>query len=187
MTKGKVKFVLIFMIFILTGPVHSGKTTLLKKVIRELKKQKLRIDGFLSEAVVENETTIGYDLFDLKEGSSIPFIRRKGEREWEKIGPFFFIPQSLAEAKRIILCGEYSDIRFVDEVGPLELAGTGFWPALEQVVFRSSTRCFLVVRENILERFLEKLQGCDVKVFKIEDEDLYSQMIKELKKAVPVK
>jgi len=43
------------MIFILTGPVHSGKTTFLKKVVNELKEQNFQIDGFLSEAVLKNQ------------------------------------------------------------------------------------------------------------------------------------
>ena len=172
------------MIYILTGPVHSRKTTLVKKLSCELKKQKVRIDGFLSEVVLKDYKVIGYDLFNLKEEKSIPFIRRTGEEEWEKIGSYFFVPQSLAEANRIILGGRNVDIFFVDEIGPLELAGKGLWPALKQVIFKPLTKYLLVVRINILEDFLEVLNQSNIIVFNIKNSEIFPQMIKEIKKAV---
>lgn len=172
------------MIFILTGAVHSGKTTLLKKAVYELKKQKFRIDGFLSLAVLKDDEIVGYDLFDLKEEKSIPFIRKKGEKEWQRIGSFFFIPQSLAEAEKIIHRGKDADILVVDEVGPLELSGKGFWLALKEIVFKSSTKCLLVIRLNILKNFLEKFGTSDVRVFDIREKEIFSRMVRELKKAL---
>lgn len=172
------------MIYILTGPVHSGKTTLLKRLSSELKKQKVKIDGFLSEVVLKDHKFIGYDLFDLREEKSIPLIRKTGEKEWEKVGSYFFVPESQTEANRIILGGRDSDICFVDEVGPLELAGKGFWPALKQVIFKPLTKYLLVVRINILKNFLEVLDKSNIIVFDIKNSEIFPQMIKEIKKAV---
>jgi len=169
------------MIFILTGPVHSGKTTLLKEVVRELKEKKYRIDGFLSEAVWTREETVGYDLFDLKKERSIPLIRRTGEEEWQKIGSYFFIPQSLTEAEKIILRGKEADILVVDEVGPLELSGRGFWPALKQVVFQPLNSYILVIRKNIIKDFLAMLGKSEVKIFDIKNKDIFAQLIEEIK------
>jgi len=172
------------MIYILTGPVHSGKTTLLKKLSCELKKQKVKIDGFLSEVVLKDHKVIGYDLFNLIEEKSIPFIRRTGKEQWEKVGSYFFIPESQTEANRIILGGRDSDVLFVDEVGPLELARKGFWPALKQVIFKPLTKYLLVVRINILKDFLEVLDQSNIIVFDIKNSEIFPQMIKEIKKAV---
>ena len=169
------------MIFILTGPVHSGKTTLLKKVVRELKEKKYRIDGFLSETVWKKEEIVGYDLFDLKKERSIPFIRKTGEKEWQKIGSYFFIPQSLDEAEKIIVRGKEADILVVDEVGPLELSGKGFWPALKQVIFHPLNSYLLVVRINILKDFLAMLGKSKVKIFDIKNKDIFAQLIEEIK------
>jgi len=169
------------MIFILTGPVHSGKTTLLKKAVRELKEKKYRIDGFLSETVWRKEEIVGYDLFDLKKERSIPLIRRTGEEEWQKIGSYFFIPQSLAEAEKIILRGKEADILVVDEVGPLELSGRGFWPALKQVVFQPLTSYILVIRKNIIKDFLAMHGKSKVKIFDIKNKDILAQLIEEIK------
>jgi len=169
------------MIFILTGPVHSGKTTLVKNVARELKRQEYRIGGFLSEAVWENEATVGYDLFDLREETSIPLVRRTGEEKWQKIGSYFFIPQGLARAEKIILREKDVDILVVDEVGPLELSGKGFWPALKQVIFHPLNIYLLVIRKNILEDFLKTLGKREVKIFDIKSKEIFSRLIEDIK------
>jgi nucleoside-triphosphatase THEP1 len=165
------------MIFILTGPVHIGKTTLLERIVYELKKEKIDIDGFLSESVLENQEVIGYDLCDIKEEESIPFIRKEGERDWQRIGPFFFIPQGLARAKEIIFRGKENALLIVDEVGPLELGGKGLWPALKEVIFQPLKRSVLVVRANILEDFLAMLGKSEVKVFDIKEEGVFSHIL----------
>ncbi len=172
------------MIFILTGPVHSGKTTFLNKVIHVLKKKGVKIDGFLSKVVGKREETQGYDLFDLNEEKSIPYIRREGEKGWQKIGSFLFIPQGLADAEKIILRGKDSCILIIDEIGPLELEGKGLWPALKNVIFQPLTHYLFVVRTNILEDFLGVLGKSEVKVFNIKDRDAYPRLIKELKEAI---
>lgn len=172
------------MIFILTGPVHSGKTTLLKKIVYELKEEKFNIDGFLSEAILKNKETVGYDLFDLKKEKSIPFIRRKGEKDWQRMGLYFFIPQGLAEAKEIILRSKDADISVVDEVGPLELSGKGFWPALEQIILKPLTSCLLVVRINILEDFLAMMGKKEVKIFDIKNKEIFPHVVEEIKRAI---
>ena len=56
------------MIYILTGPVHYGKTGLLKKLSSEIKQAAFKFGGFLSESVREKNRVAGYDLFDLKTG-----------------------------------------------------------------------------------------------------------------------
>jgi nucleoside-triphosphatase THEP1 len=156
------------MIFILTGPQHSGKTTLLMRTANKLKKKNIQTEGFLSLAVNKGKNASGYDLFDLTEQVSVPFIRRKGEKNWEKTGPFYFIPQGLARAKRLILLSSEDSVLIIDEIGPLELKGRGLWPAVKQVIF-SDWRIFLVVvRRSILDDFLKILKGKKVQIFDIE-------------------
>ncbi len=172
------------MIFILTGPIHSGKTTLLKEAVSRLKEENLKVHGFLSEVVLKSEKIIGYDLLDLEEENSIPFIRRAGEKEWEKIGSFYFIPQSLAEAAKIILRSGGADILVVDEIGPLEMTGKGLWPSLKQVIFEPRKNYLLVARANILEDFLKLLGKSKVRIFDIRDKDIFAKMIEGFKETV---
>jgi nucleoside-triphosphatase THEP1 len=167
-------------IFILTGPVHSGKTTLLERVVHELKKEKIGIDGFLSEAVLERQELVGYDLLDIKKEESIPFIRKEGERDWQRVGQFSFIPQGLARAKEIIFRSKEDALLIVDEVGPLELGRRGLWPALGEVILKPSKSSLLVIRENILEDFLAVLGKSGVKVLDIKDKEVFPRLIEEI-------
>jgi len=143
---------------ILTGPVHSGKTTFLKNSIPILREKNLGIDGYLSEAAWENKEFIGYDLVDLKENRHLPFIRKQGQQEWLRIGHFFFLPETLDIAKIIIRRSKKEGLCVVDEVGPLELKGKGVWPALEDVLMIPEQDLLLVVREAILKDFIGKMQ-----------------------------
>ncbi len=165
----------------MTGPVHSGKTSLLKKVVIELKEQQHKIDGFLSEVVLRNQEIVGYDLLDLGEKRSIPFLRKEGEEEWEKIGSYFFIPQSLEEAKDIILRSKEDDLLIVDEVGPLELEGKGLWPALNRVIFLPLRQSLLVIRLNVVNDFLQRVRNKEWKIFDVREDRVFSRLIEEIK------
>jgi len=153
---------------ILTGPVHSGKTTLLKSTIPVLREKKFRIAGYLSEATWKNDEFLGYDLVDLEDHRNHPFIRKHGQQDWQRIGSFFFLPETLDLAKNIIHRSEKADLCIVDEVGPLELSGKGVWPALENILKFPHSHLLLVVRDSILDDMLDKIQREDFIVFDIE-------------------
>jgi nucleoside-triphosphatase THEP1 len=173
-------------IYILTGPVHSGKTTLLKKTIPVLRENDLVIDGYLSEAIWESREFIGYDLIDLKDHLRHPFIRKKGQKDWQRIGPFYFIPGTLDLAKKIIQRSEDSDLCVVDEVGPLELQAKGVWPALKAVLKIPEQNLLFVVRETMLEEFMEKIRKDIVTVYNMRQTqkpiDMLEALMKGLKK-----
>jgi nucleoside-triphosphatase THEP1 len=69
----------------------------------------------------------------------------------------------------------------VDEVGPLELSGKGFWPSLKQVVFQPLTSFLFVMRVSILEGFLAMLGRGEVKIFNIKNKEVFHRLIEEIK------
>lgn len=156
--------------------MHSGKTTLLKNTLSSLNTQNLAIDGYLSEAQWKKNEFLGYDLFDVKIHRSHPFIRKDGKEQWEKIGPFFFLPETMALAKKIIHRGQKADLCVVDEVGPLELEGKGVWPILKNSLILRTPDFLLVVRDSILNRFMEKIHTHDVVVYDIDEKTTPSRM-----------
>jgi nucleoside-triphosphatase THEP1 len=168
------------MIFILTGEVGSGKTTLLRKVADELKLRGVKIDGFLSDRILDGEETVGYDLFDLKKRTRLPFLRKNGRAGWQKVGPYVILPAGLAEAGKIINRSGNDDLLFIDEAGPLELEGKGCWPALSPKILDPSQRCFLVIRKNILEKFLKILVYAPVEIYETHEADL-SRIVESVK------
>ncbi len=169
------------MIFILTGPVHSGKTTFLKKLIQKLEQGELKMDGFLSESRWKDREISGYDLMDLNEGKSHPFIRKTGEKNWDRVGPFYFLPETLALARQIIRRAQDADICVIDEVGPLELSGKGLWPALRASFSMAHSHHLLVIRISILEKVLHKINRKDIRVFHMEEKGSLGEILESLK------
>ena len=170
------------MIFVLTGPVHSGKTTLLRKLLVDLKTEGLPVSGYLSLLVMNEGKIAGYDLFDVKNGSSIPFLRTEGEAGRQKIGPYFFLPRGLEAAAAAIIGHNPGEILIVDEVGPMELSGRGVWLALSEVLSRPSFDCLLVVRKPLLGNFQDRLGKTPVNVFDVERPDVCPSLLQALKK-----
>jgi len=165
---------------ILTGPVHSGKTSLLKHIDKELMERGILVHGFLSESVWDKDQAIGYDLYNLQNKRSLPFIRKEGEDGWEKIGAYFFLPSGLAEAKRIISNHSPSKWLFVDEVGPLELSEKGLWPALKHTLTVPPQKILCVVRTQILDNFLARIEHPDIHVFDVRMENIFSLILEKL-------
>jgi len=139
------------------------------------------MDGFLSEAIVKDQEKIGYDLVDLGDGKSVPFIRKSGRQDWQRIGPYFFIPEGLSRAKQIILRSREAEILVVDEIGPLELSGQGLWDVLEQVIFQRFQKYLFVLRKGILQDFLKMVGRIELKIFDIKEEDVLPRLLKEIK------
>jgi nucleoside-triphosphatase THEP1 len=139
------------MIIILSGRVHGGKTTFIQKSLSRWALRGCRFSGFLSLCVRDAAGNAEYDFLSLKDGRRLPFLRRTGEPGWEQIGPYYFVPQTLAIARSAVLGANVDEVLIVDEVGPLELTQGGLWPALREVIFKPEFRTLLVVREDILE------------------------------------
>ncbi len=164
----------------LTGPVHSGKTSLLKRLVNDLKRRGVRVDGFLSLAAFRKGETAGYDLFDLKTEKAMPFLRKTGKKTWPKIGPYFIIPLALDRATQKILGCDRKDVLVVDEVGPLEIRGEGIWPALSMALKKPSLRLLLVVRHSVLRDLLALIGPYRVDIVDINENRSSSALLRTI-------
>ena len=148
-----------------------------------MKRRGFQVDGFLT--IRKGDEPAGYDLFDIRNERLIPFIRPEGKKEWQRTGayyPRFFIPRGLAEAERMILDGTKSDLCIVDEVGPLEMRGEGFRPALDRAFSLQKKRFLLVARKKILTDLVAKLSGKKVTVLDMKDRGRLLRSIEEIMK-----
>jgi len=168
------------MVYVLSGPVHTGKTTFLKKLSSALKKNNIPVTGYLSLSLREEQYLKGYDLYEIESDTIFPFIRRKGHPKWEKIGSFFFRPASLDKAKKIIVnASKKKGVCFVDEVGPLELSGKGVWPAVKQALADKSSQMdyLFVIREGLLDAFQNLPEFEPKKIFTLQDRSLLTKFV----------
>jgi nucleoside-triphosphatase THEP1 len=161
------------MILLLSGPVHGGKTTFLESSLARWASRGLAPGGFLSVAVTEACGATGYDLLEIKTGRRHPYLRREGKPDAERIGPFFFVLETLDLARTIIREADPRELLVVDEVGPLELLGGGLWPALREALSRPGLRCLLVVRKEILEDFVVAIAPVVPLIFDVRDPNVH--------------
>ncbi|MFH2000063.1 MAG: nucleoside-triphosphatase [Planctomycetota bacterium] len=164
------------MIHLITGEVHSGKTSLLKEAVALWRGKGFPLAGFFSESKITNGEIIGYDLIDVKGQTRTPYIRIQGEAGWPRSGCFFFIPDALEKACALIRNRTGADLLIVDEVGPLEMKGLGLWPALEQALLPGGLESVLVVRKKIAEEFGGMLNDAELKVYDMLDPDVIAHL-----------
>ncbi|HNX77207.1 MAG TPA: nucleoside-triphosphatase [Candidatus Rifleibacterium sp.] len=118
------------MIYILTGPINSGKTSWILKDFQSHPEA----DGFACKKVFTGGEHIGYDLVHLPTGMACPFIRVAGHLPpgWEEVAllneRFSFSAAGLLFARHITQNAILNSASrfYIDEIGPLELSGRGF-------------------------------------------------------------
>lgn len=171
------------MILVLTGPVQAGKTTFLKNLLPVLRSRKIPVSGYLSLSLWAEGRILGYDLFDIKAGRSVPFLRREGQAGWEKVGPYFFLPSGLRTAENMILGCPADSWLIVDEIGPQEMSGRGVWPALSFVLSSMEPDCLLVVRRALLGELPRRFDRRPAEVFDIASPIILTGLLEGMSKS----
>ncbi len=155
--------------FILTGPVHSGKTSFLAAGLVSCLRNGIRPCGYLSPAVFSAGNLVGYDLLPLAGGDPLPFLRKSRAQGAQRVGPYYLIPGTLKVALDIVRQAGEGRTLILDEVGPLELEGGGIWPAVEKALARRDP-ILLVIREGLVEPFQRRIPAlATAAVFRVGD------------------
>ncbi|MDP4264118.1 MAG: nucleoside-triphosphatase [Bacteroidota bacterium] len=135
-------------IYLLTGPVQTGKTTSL--INWSIKRND--VFGILTP-VVDGKRVF----MNAHTREQFPMEATGGETETQKVGRFIFSKTNFNRAVQVILDAmNTSGWLAIDEIGPLELRGEGFCSALKEVLQdRRKGRIILVIREGIQEKVRE--------------------------------
>lgn len=149
------------MIFILSAPVHTGKTTWLSQVVTELKRQNRACKGILTYAVFDGNKRIGYDTENIETGERQAFIRQVGydaafEDSDVYLRDYHFSSVVIEEVNQMLKNAINSDVVVIDEIGPLELQGKGFFPAISFLISQPPACLIMVVRDTILPEVILK-------------------------------
>ncbi|MBN2279194.1 MAG: hypothetical protein JXQ65_01295 [Candidatus Marinimicrobia bacterium] len=147
------------MITIVTGKINSGKTRYLQNLYENTPKG----DGFITlkhfekDPIIRDETFLGYNIFHLKTGTTVPFIRIRshfpaGWNEIFKFGIYSFSREGFEFAK-IIYQNIEEEPFFIDEVGPLEIElNSGFYEIIKQNI---NKELIITIRTHLYEEFLK--------------------------------
>jgi nucleoside-triphosphatase THEP1 len=139
------------MIYIITGEINQGKT---EKALSIFSCK--RGDGFISRKTFKNNIFNGYEIVRLSTGESIPLACRSDSTPllWDEIytvGSFSFSKKGFTFAESIadeIIKGDANPV-FIDEIGPLELEGKGFFKILQKLLLTEKD-IYITVRKSCL-------------------------------------
>lgn len=120
---------------ILTGAKGSGKTTLLESAAQSVRALGLRVGGILSPGHFENGRRMRFELLILDTGERLPLAERDCNEPPDSGRCYRFRSETIAAGLQALSDGRLAaaDVIFVDEVGPMELRGEGWGPALDAV------------------------------------------------------
>jgi nucleoside-triphosphatase THEP1 len=134
-----------------------GKTTFLCDQIARLAAQGRSVGGVASPAVFEQGRRIGYDLLDLRNGARPVLARAVGpDSAAATVGVYRFDSDAIAAGNAAIIAAVQGglDIIAIDEVGPLEMRGGGWTPALEFALTacRPGQQLIITVRPTLADK-----------------------------------
>ena len=171
-------------IFIVSGDTRSGKTTFLKEVTARLtrKNSAYKIGGIIATGIDKNGERFGFEIEELSTGKKFVLASQEMLRQSEKTGRFYFSKQVLDVANELIINGlDDMDLLVIDEVGYMELRGSGWFESIERAMQTEDLDMILVVRKRILEQVLQLWQDRYIEVIDIQEfepDDLVEKVLK---------
>lgn len=160
------------MIFVLTGPVHSGKTSSLQKWCASTK----NIDGILCP---ENDNGKRF-FIKVKSNESLALEVRnsmlKKQDEIIEVGSYKFLKNAFKQANEyLVQASNNHDFNYliIDELGKLELKNKGLHIAAQDLipnyVHNKRQHLILVVRESIIEEVMKHYDVLEYSILNKED------------------
>ena len=145
-------------IFILTGPVNSGKSTFLDQLAVALQDERIRLAGLIAKKHWEGERDVTYFIRDIQEGGSLPLSSGTDTEGWLKTGSFYFNPDAVAFGNELLknAAKELNDIVIIDELGPFELENKMWAEAITSLLVKTDLPMIWVVRTSLLDEIIKK-------------------------------
>lgn len=156
---------------IVTGDKSVGKSTTLVKIASLLKEKGKTVGGVISPRIWKNNERYGYKLVNPQDGSSeLLAAVEKIDGNIVRHCSFFFNKDVFDKGNSMIQNGINSDLLIVDEIGNLEIAGGG-WAVSMPEVAGCNVRAVLSIREDVIDKAIEKWRLNPVAVYKITAEN----------------
>jgi nucleoside-triphosphatase len=148
-------------VFILTGEIHSGKTTALEKWSKGKS-----VSGILTPIVEERRV-----VYDLKTASYFPLEANADDENIISVGRYHFSQEAFHKMNVLLKQQSNRSVEWVviDEVGLLELDGKGLYDSVVYLLENAQPKLIFVVRESLVQRVKEYFSLTEVRVILIKD------------------
>ncbi len=156
-------------IIVITGDIRQGKTTFVRKLADHLQKENLKVSGFLAIGKDSNGERKGFDLLNLRTNETITICTTFFRKNHLHFGRFYFDPVAFESGNQWLInsTSDNPDVIVIDEVGPLELNGKGWSPAMDYLVRESSAILIWIIRKEMVDKVLAKWNTKKKAVFDI--------------------
>jgi nucleoside-triphosphatase THEP1 len=155
--------------FLVTGPVHSGKTTFLGQLIELLREAGVPVTGILAPGSFSENQRDHIRIRDIESGESMALAQREENPAWFRFRGYYFNPEAFSFGEKILnkTFTKHESIAILDEVGPMELEGLGWRSVMDSFEKRESGIVVCSVRESALKAVQDLWKIPDYHVFDI--------------------
>jgi nucleoside-triphosphatase THEP1 len=159
-------------LILITGAIHAGKTSLLRRLLPVLHARGMNTGGFVCSAFFENNQRSGYDITDTYE-TQMTMLSRKGLKSGIQIGNYYMsqtgfdVGLSLLQEDSI----NGKQLVVIDEIGPWELTGHGWARELPRLLQKPQMPMIWVVRKGILQAVIERWNIKDPLIIDVDTEN----------------
>ena len=162
--------------YFITGQPKTGKTTLLKELVAELKNRGLRVGGFVSPEERHHGTRTAFQVMDVESGKKAQLASVGGDGP--KVSKYHVDVRSF-ESIAVPAMERYDsyDVFVIDEIGVMEMKSDRFSRLLERILDSDTP---LVATLN--ERYINTYTG-DGEVVDLDNEDREQAFLRLLRSA----
>ncbi|MBI5223348.1 DUF2478 domain-containing protein [Candidatus Micrarchaeota archaeon] len=137
----------------ISGIPKAGKTTLLHRMISELKQKGVKIGGFISPADKSHGATSGFHVMNIENGKIARLADTKGSGP--KVNKYYIDVQSFEDLVLPILKSPKKyDLIVIDEIGVMELKSRKFSDALDNIL-ESNTPVLASLHNDFFDEYAE--------------------------------
>ena len=163
-------------IIIITGEINSGKTTRAQELIDLYRNEGRSVGGIVSISEISDNRKTAYYAVDIKTGKKMLLASEKPISKTLKYGRFYFSEKGFAFGSARLSESYDNDVVFIDEVGPLEYSGKGFFNDVKYLIEEYNGTLVLVIRENIYLKLIKKF-GINKKSILIERINIFNNTL----------
>lgn len=155
---------------VVTGKPGCGKTSVCERLVVEFEKRGFKCGGVLCPEAKTEARDMGKIAVNVLTKEKRMLAVLDDYARGVRVGRYRISPQGIDFAKRVIQDAGNCDIVFIDEIGPLELSGSGVLEAAKSAIESAST-AIVVVRNSLLDVFVERLMLGGFTVFEVDKDN----------------
>ena len=144
-------------ILIVTGAVNSGKSTAMTELAASEKSKGALVSGIIARGVIENGAKVGFDVVDVVSGKCQPLARigKPGDNCFT-VGKYCFFDDGFNFARGALMSHHKNGVAFLDEAGPIELAGNGYAECLRTLLKSDISKIYISVQDSCLDDIIRE-------------------------------